>query len=60
MRIVIIVGALLLVACSPEPDHSTPKVAEEARAALDQAKQVENTLQQSEQSQREQIEHASE
>lgn len=60
MRIVIIVGALLLAACSPEPDHSTPKVAEEARAALDQAKQVENTLQQSEQSQREQIEHASE
>jgi hypothetical protein len=60
MKILIILGALLLVACSPEPDHSTPKVAEEARAALDKAKQVEDTLQQSEQAQREQIEHASE
>jgi hypothetical protein len=60
MRIIIIIGALLLVACSPEPDHSTPKVAEEARASLDQAKQVEQTLQQSEQTQREQIKHASE
>ncbi|HWU34976.1 MAG TPA: hypothetical protein VN023_07065 [Methylovorus sp.] len=59
MRIVIIIGALLLFACSPEPDHSTPKVAESARAAMDQAKQVEQTLQQSEQAQREQIEHAS-
>lgn len=59
MRIIIIIGALLLVGCSPEPDHSTPKVAEEARVALDKAKQVEQTLQQSEQTQREQIENAS-
>lgn len=59
MKIIIILGALWLVACSPEPDHSTPKVAEQARAAMDEAKQLEQTIQQAEQTQREQIEHAS-
>lgn len=44
--------SLLLAACSP--DGSTPKIAEDQRDVLDQAKQVESVIEQGAQNQQQQ------
>jgi hypothetical protein len=52
---VVLLAALLLGACSPGDSGNKPKMAEQQRQALDQAKGVQDTLQQSAQQQQQEI-----
>lgn len=54
----VLLAALLLAACSPGGSDK-PKLAEPQRAALDQAKGVESTLQQSAQQQQQEADRQS-
>jgi len=55
----IILAALLLAACSPGDNGNKPKMMEQQRQALDKAKGVQDTLQQSAQQQKQEIDKQS-
>ena len=55
----ILLAALLLAACSPGGSDHKPKMAEQQRQALDKAKGVQDTLQQSAQQQQQEIDKQS-
>lgn len=50
----VVLSALLVAACSPDPG-SVPKIAESQRNALEKAKEVQATVNQSAEEQRQQI-----